>query len=99
MSFRSGGAYTGSMGGGKLTLDSSGGDVSDELGESDGGLLHLLEPLGLGDGDGGLLNDLLVSSLDGAVSSEQRDGVSVLVRKQLDLEMSRRPGEGHDEDR
>jgi len=82
----------------KLTLDGSCTDVSDELSESNSSLLHLLEPLGLSDGDGSLLDDLLVSPLNRTVSTEKRDGVSVLIRDELDLEMSSRSSESHDED-
>ncbi|PNY27761.1 Uncharacterized protein TCAP_02317 [Tolypocladium capitatum] len=79
-------------------LDGAGGDVADELAEADGGVLHGLEGVGLGDGDGGLLDDLLVPPLDGAVAAEEGDVVAVLVGQQLDLEMPGVAGQLHDED-
>lgn len=85
------------VGGGVEELGRSCGDVADELGEADGGLLHLLERLGLGDGDGSLLDDLLVATLDGAVATEKGDGVAVLIREDLDLKMASGAGELHDE--
>ena len=79
-------------------LDGPGGDVADELAEADGGLLHGLEGVRLGNGHGRLLDDLLVPSLDGAVAAEDGDGVAVLVGQQLDLEMSGVARELHNED-
>ncbi len=38
-----------------------------------------------------------MTTLDGAVTTEDADGVSVLVGEQLDLEMASRAGELHDE--
>lgn len=81
------------------TLDGSRTNVSDELGQSDGSLLHLLKLLGRSDADGSLLNDLLVSSLDGTVSTKEGDGIAVLIGEKLNLEMSSRAGKSHDEDR
>ena len=51
-------------------------------------LLHLPEDVILSDGCWRLLDDLLMTSLDGAVSAEQGDGVSILVSKELDLQMT-----------
>lgn len=45
-----------------------------------------------------LLNDLLVPPLDGAVSPKQRDGVSIFISKNLNLEVSRVLSQLHDED-
>ncbi|GFZ47133.1 hypothetical protein JCM24511_04876 [Saitozyma sp. JCM 24511] len=79
-------------------LDGTGRDVADELGEADSGLFHLLKLVARGDGDGGLLDDLLVTTLDRAVTAEEGDGVAVLVGDELDLEMASGSGELHDED-
>ena len=80
-------------------LDSTRRDVTDELGETDRRLFHLLEALRTGDRDGRLFDDLLVATLDRAVTAEQRDGIAVLVGDDLDLEVTRSSGELHDEDR
>ena len=49
-----------------------------------------LAPLCLGNaGRGGLLDDLLVAALHGAVALAEMDGVAVLVRKHLELDMTR----------
>jgi hypothetical protein len=37
---------------------------------------------------GGLLDDLLVSALDGAVALEQMDNIAVLVREHLELDVA-----------
>ncbi|RUP43013.1 hypothetical protein BC936DRAFT_137776 [Jimgerdemannia flammicorona] len=79
-------------------LDRAGGDVAHELGEPDRRLLHRLESILLGNRDGRLLNDLLVATLDGAVAPEERNGVAVLIGKELNLEMACVAGELHDED-
>jgi hypothetical protein len=73
-------------------LDSSSGDVSDELGESDSCLFHLLKLLGSSNGDRGLFDDLLMTSLNGTISSKERNSVTVLIGNKLDFEMSSRAG-------
>jgi hypothetical protein len=79
-------------------LDGTGGDITDELTETDSGRLHGLERVGLRNGDGSLLNNLLVTSLNGAISAEEGDVVAVLISEQLDFEMSGVAGKLHDED-
>lgn len=61
-------------------------------------LLHVLEGGGRCYGGWGLLNDLLMSPLDGAVSAKQGDGVAVLVGEDLDLQVTGMLGQLHDED-
>ena len=80
-------------------LNGTGGDVTDQLSKADSSTLHGLERGGLGDGDGGLLDNLLVPTLNGAVSAEQGDVVSVLISQQLDFQMPGIASQLHDEDR
>lgn len=61
-------------------------------------LLHVLKGGGRCYGGRGLLNDLLVSPLDGAVSAKQGDGVAVLVGQELDLQVTSVFGQLHHED-
>ena len=78
--------------------------VADFLGEAHCGGLHLL-PHRLGElvgavGEGRtLLDDLLVATLHRAVATGESDGVPVLVRQQLHLEVARVRREAHEEDR
>ena len=62
-----------------LTLDSSGADISDKLGQTNGSTLHFLESILLCNGHGGFFNDLLVTTLDGTIATEERDRVSILI--------------------
>jgi len=48
-------------------------------------LLHLLEELGVSNGGRCLLYNLLVSALHRTITSEQRNGVAVLVSYDLNL--------------
>lgn len=62
-------------------------------------LLHLFKS-GWGSNSGrGLLYDLLVPPLNGTVSSKQRNGISVFISKDLNLEVSCMLSKLHDEDR
>ncbi|ROV86895.1 hypothetical protein VMCG_10866 [Cytospora schulzeri] len=79
-------------------LHGTSGDVTDELAQSDCCLLHGPESVGLGDGDRRLLDDFLVTSLDRAISAEERNVVAVLICEQLDLQVTRTAGKLHDED-
>lgn len=63
----------------RLTLDSSGADIPDELGQTNGSTLHFFKSFLLCDGHWGFFNDLLVPTLDGTIAAEERDGVAVLV--------------------
>ena len=81
-----------------LTLDGSGADVADELRETNGSALHFLERLVIRDCDRGLFDDILVATLDRAITAEERNGVSVLVSKELNLQVTRLTSELHDED-
>ena len=79
-------------------LDGTRGDVTDQATQADGGLLHRLEGGRFRDGHGRLLDDLLVTSLHGAVATKQGDVVPVLIRQQLHFQMTGIAGELHDED-
>ena len=82
-----------------LTLDGSGADVADELRETNGSALHFLERLILRDRDRSLLDDLLVATLDRAITAKERNSVSVLISKQLDLQVAGLASKLHNEDR
>lgn len=60
-------------------------------------IFHVFEDVGRGDGSRSLLDDLLVPPLHGAVSSEQGDGVAVLIGQDLHLQVTSVLGELHDE--
>lgn len=80
------------------TFDSTSANVTDEFGEANGGLLHLLESLRFRDCDGSFFNNLLVATLHRAVTTEERDGVAVLISKKLDFEMAGLACQLHNED-
>ena len=46
-----------------------------------------------------LFNDLLVSALDGAITSEEGDGAAILISEQLDFQVPSGASELHDENR
>jgi hypothetical protein len=69
-------------------LDRSGRNVTDEFGEPYCGLFHLFKLFRSRDGDGRLFDDLLVSSLDGTVSTKKRDRIPILIGNELDLQMT-----------
>lgn len=60
---------------------------------------HLFEGRRGSYGGRSLLNDLLVPPLDGAVPAKQRDGVSVFISKNLNLEVPGVLSQLHDKDR
>ncbi len=53
-----------------LTFDRSGTDISDQLGQPNGGAFHFLEFFRGGDSDWGLFDNLLMTALDRAVATE-----------------------------
>src|SRR5712691_1176859 len=63
-------------------------NVANEFGQANRGTLHLLEFLRIGDSDGCLFNNLLMPSLDRAITTEKRNCVSILVRQELYLQMT-----------
>jgi hypothetical protein len=79
-------------------LDGTCRHVTDQATQRHSSLLHLLESLCAGNGDGSLLDNLLMSTLDRTVTTEQRDVVAVLISEQLDFQMSGVAGKLHDED-
>jgi hypothetical protein len=85
------------VGVGVEVLDGTGGDVTNELTETNSGILHSLERIGLRNGNGSFLNNLLVASLNGTITTEEGDVVSVLISKKLDLKMSSVASKLHDE--
>ena len=82
-----------------LTLDGSGTDVADELGQAHSSTFHFLKGIFFCDGHRRLLDNLLVATLHGAIASEEGNSVAILVSKELDLEMASLAGKLHDEDR
>lgn len=60
--------------------------------------LHLFESALSSNGGRSLFDDLLVPPLNGAVSSEKRNGISVFVSENLNLEVPRMLSQLHDED-
>ena len=79
-------------------LDGTGRDVTNELTERDSCLLHLGESRLSCNGDGSLFDNLLMSALDGAVTTEERDVVAVLIGKKLDFQVASIACKLHDED-
>ena len=65
----------------RLTLNSSGADVSDKLGQSNGSALHLLKSILLRDCHQGSFDNFLVPALDGPVATKERDRVAILISK------------------
>ena len=65
----------------RLTLDGSGADVSNKLGQSNGSTLHLLKSILLRDCHQGFFDDFLVPALDGTVATKERDRVAILISK------------------
>jgi hypothetical protein len=63
----------------RLTLDSSGTDIPDKLGQTNSGAFHLLKRFWLRDGHRGFFNDLLVATLDGTIAAEERNRISILI--------------------
>ena len=80
-------------------LDRTGGDIAYQPSKCDSGICHLLEGLLARNSDRGLLNDLLMSSLDRAITSKDGDIVAILVGEKLDFQMPCAAGKLHDEDR
>mmetsp|Transcript_33963 Transcript_33963/g.74704 ORF Transcript_33963/g.74704 Transcript_33963/m.74704 type:complete len:459 (+) Transcript_33963:4774-6150(+) len=79
-------------------LDGTGSDVADGLGKALSGSLHLTEGFG-GNNDGGsLLKDLLETTLGGAVTTVESDGVAVLVTDDLNLDVTGVLTKLHEED-
>jgi hypothetical protein len=70
-------------------LDCSGVRVADLLRDSDGVLEETLESLRLDVRRRGNLNDLLVPTLNGAVTLEKVDHVALVVTDDLDLDVPR----------
>jgi hypothetical protein len=63
----------------------------------DCGFLHLFEDILVCYNDWGLFNDLLMTPLDGTVSTEDRDGSSFFVGKKLNFQVTCIGGKFHDE--
>jgi len=80
-------------------FDGTSGYVTDETTKRDSGLLHVLESLRAGNRDGSLFDNLLMTTLNGTITSEKRDVVSVLVSKKLYFQVASATRELHDEDR
>ena len=78
-------------------LDGSGSVVSNGLSQTLGGRLHLLEGVRLGNGGRTFLEDLLETTLGGAITSVQSNGVSVLVTDDLNFQVTSILTELHDE--
>ena len=71
--------------------------VAHQRGEAHGGALHLVEDVLLGDGRRTLLEDLLEPALGRAVAAVQRQGVTILVPQDLDLQVPRLGDHLHEE--
>mmetsp|Transcript_29019 Transcript_29019/g.66417 ORF Transcript_29019/g.66417 Transcript_29019/m.66417 type:complete len:203 (-) Transcript_29019:617-1225(-) len=72
--------------------------ISHRLGQLHRRFLHLGPDVVRGRHGGSLLDDLLMSALHGTVASVQSQCLAILVRDQLDLQVSRPRGQFHDED-
>ena len=70
-------------------LDGAGAAVADRAAERDRGLAHSRSELAVERGGGRLLEHLLVPALDRAVALAEGDDLAVLVREQLDLDVTR----------
>mmetsp|Transcript_28697 Transcript_28697/g.83143 ORF Transcript_28697/g.83143 Transcript_28697/m.83143 type:complete len:200 (+) Transcript_28697:1276-1875(+) len=62
-------------------LDSAGVGISDGLGKSHGGLLHGVPDIGRCRDRRAFLNDLLMTTLDRAITAIEGDGIPVLIRQ------------------
>mmetsp|Transcript_12624 Transcript_12624/g.23293 ORF Transcript_12624/g.23293 Transcript_12624/m.23293 type:complete len:217 (-) Transcript_12624:168-818(-) len=77
------------VGFGVEVFDRAGVGVPHCFGEGDGRVFHLFPHLGRGSNRGTFLDDLLMTSLDGAVTSIERNGIAILIRQKLHLQMPR----------
>jgi hypothetical protein len=71
-----------------LTLHRACANIANEFGQANCGTLHLLEFLRIGDSDRCLFDDLLMTTLDRAITTEKRDRIPVLVCQELYLQMT-----------
>src|SRR5271168_4026787 len=78
-------------------LNCSSRDITHKTAQSYCCLLHCLESSLLCNRNRGLLNNLLMSSLDGTISAEERNVVSILVSQQLNFQMSSISSKLHNE--
>ncbi|KAH3668228.1 hypothetical protein OGAPHI_001982 [Ogataea philodendri] len=83
---------------GVKVLDSTSRNVSNQLTKSHSSRLHLSESFWLCDGDRSFFNNLLVSSLNRTISSEQRNVITVLIGQELHFQVSSGTSQLHDED-
>mmetsp|Transcript_105102 Transcript_105102/g.206152 ORF Transcript_105102/g.206152 Transcript_105102/m.206152 type:complete len:332 (+) Transcript_105102:138-1133(+) len=74
-------------------------NITDVLGQSLGGFLHEFESVRLGNGWRTFLKNLLETTLGGAVTSIQGDGVTMLVSNNLNFQVASILAKLHDEDR
>mmetsp|Transcript_12565 Transcript_12565/g.18855 ORF Transcript_12565/g.18855 Transcript_12565/m.18855 type:complete len:308 (+) Transcript_12565:5648-6571(+) len=77
-------------------FDGSSISVSDSLGKGDGSLFHLRPHLGRCSNRWSLLNDLLMTTLNTAITTVQCNRIAILISKQLNLQMPRVGGQFHD---
>jgi len=80
-------------------FNGSGGNISNKLSQTNGCLFHFSEGFLAGDGDRGFFDDLLMSSLDGTISTKERDIRAILIGQQLNLQMPSIPCHFHDKNR
>jgi hypothetical protein len=80
------------------TFDCACANVSDKLGQPDSGTFHFLKSFILGNRHWRFLDNLLVTTLHGAITSKKRDCVAILIGQKLNLQMTRLARELHDED-
>ena len=80
-------------------LDGTSRNVSDQPTEAHSSALHGLESGLFSNSHGGLLDNLLVTTLDGAITTEEGNVVAVLISQQLHLEMASVTSQLHNEDR
>ena len=81
------------------TFNGTSTDVTDELSKSDSSTFHFFESILFRDGHRGLFDNLLVPTLHRAVTSEEGNGISILVSEQLNFKMPCLTGKLHDKDR
>jgi hypothetical protein len=78
-----------------LTFDCAGTNISNKFGQPDSRPFHFLEGLLFSDGHWGFFDDLLMTTLDRAITPEQRYRVAILIGQQLNFQVTRLACELH----
>ena len=74
-------------------------NISDKFSKSNSSAFHFSECFWLCDGYRGLFNNLLMSTLDGTITSKKGNSIYILVSKKLYLKVTSLASELHNENR